>query len=62
MTCRECGKSVSATEAGLTMKLVDRAATEYLCYECLAKAFKTDRKALEDMARALREAGCTLFR
>ena len=62
MTCRECGKPVSADEAGLTKKLVDRAAAEYLCWDCLGKAFKTDRKALEDMVRRLREAGCTLFR
>ena len=61
MTCAKCGKAICHDEAGLTCKLVNRGATEYFCFDCLGGMFHASREQLEDMIRAYREAGCTLF-
>jgi len=61
MTCARCGRPISSDEAGLTRKLVNRGATELFCFDCLGGMFHASRDKLEDMIRAFREAGCTLF-
>ncbi|MBQ6564411.1 MAG: hypothetical protein K6A68_03460 [Clostridiales bacterium] len=61
MTCTECGKTVTRDEEGLTRKLINRGATQFYCYECLARRFRITVPALRDMAEAFRAAGCTLF-
>ena len=59
--CRECGKALSRDETGLTRKLINRGCTEFYCYDCLGRMFKTDRKALEELVESFRRSGCTLF-
>ena len=61
MKCARCGAPLSHDEEGLTRKLVSRGAKELYCYACLGVLFKATRKQLEEMVRAFREAGCTLF-
>ncbi len=60
-TCRICGAPVSADEIGLTRKLFGRAATEYLCLDCIAEHFKVPRENLLIKIEQYRENGCTLF-
>lgn len=61
MTCAECGKQLVRDEIGMTRKLINRGATRFLCYACLARKFRLTVPALEEMAEGFREAGCTLF-
>ena len=61
MTCAKCGAPISSDEAGLTRKLVNRGAVELFCFDCLGAMFHATRAQLDEMIRAYREAGCTLF-
>ena len=61
LTCEKCGRPLGRDEVGLTRKLVNRGATQYLCYECLARTFEVTREELERKVREFREMGCTLF-
>lgn len=61
LTCARCGREIGRDEVGLTRKLVNRGATQYLCYECLARTFEVTREELERKVREFREMGCTLF-
>lgn len=59
--CRQCGAPLSRDEVGLTKKLINRGATEYLCYRCLARHFAVTVEVLQQKAAEFREMGCTLF-
>ena len=61
MQCCFCQAALSRNEVGLTKKLINRGAAEYLCYACLARKFSVDIQALKNMAEAFRASGCTLF-
>lgn len=60
-SCAKCGKTLTGDEIGLTRKLVNRGATEFMCIDCLAAAFGTSRANLEAMVERFRESGCSLF-
>ncbi len=57
----KCGAPLSPDEVGLTKKLVNRGATEYLCFACLGSHFRLSRETLDDFVRQFRERGCSLF-
>ena len=59
--CRQCGAPLSRDEVGLTKKLINRGATQYLCIDCLAKKFEVTREDLEKKIEEFRQMGCTLF-
>lgn len=59
--CRECGAPLTRDEVGLTKKLINRGAVEYLCYPCMAARFAVTVEALEKKVVEFREMGCTLF-
>ncbi len=59
--CKQCGTALKTVEVGLTMKLIDRGAKEYLCLDCLAAFFSCDRELLLKKAEQFRKQGCTLF-
>ena len=61
MRCSVCGAALSRDEVGLTKKLVNRGATAFLCYACLAAKYRVTVPCLKDMAEAFRASGCTLF-
>ncbi|MBQ8954308.1 MAG: hypothetical protein IJ048_09340 [Clostridia bacterium] len=61
MTCARCGRPISRDEAGLTRKLINRAAEDLYCFDCLGGLFHISRDKLQEMADAFRAAGCTLF-
>ena len=48
--CVKCGKELSPIDVGLSKKLINRGATEFLCKACL-----------DEKVRAFRAAGCVLF-
>ena len=59
--CGKCQKPLSMDEIGLHKKIVNREAEQFLCIDCLAEHFKTDREELFEMIERFRKAGCTLF-
>jgi uncharacterized protein YlaI len=61
MQCIVCGKDLTYNEIGLTKKLINRGAEEFLCIECLSKRFNVPVKRLEEKIIEFREQGCSLF-
>ncbi len=59
--CRQCGASLTRDEVGLTKKLINRGAVEYLCYRCMAERFEVTEEELRRKVEEFREMGCTLF-
>ena len=59
--CRQCGAALTRDEVGLTKKLINRGATAYLCYACLAARFAVTVEVLKQKVADFREMGCTLF-
>ena len=59
--CKQCGAPVDADEEGLTKKLINRGATEYLCLDCLAAFFGCTTDRLREKAEQFRRQGCALF-
>lgn len=59
--CKNCGKEVSFNEIGLSKKLINRGATEFFCFDCLAKTFNCEKQLLENKIEQFKKQGCTLF-
>ena len=59
--CRLCGASLSHDEVGLTKKLINRGAVEFLCFGCMAEHFSVTVELLKEKVEQFREMGCTLF-
>lgn len=59
--CMQCGADLSADEIGLHRKLVNRGATEYLCFDCLARHFSVDKSRFPEMIEKFKADGCSLF-
>ncbi len=59
--CKTCGRELTRDEIGLTKKLINRGATEFLCLACLAKKFDMTEKECQTLIAHFREAGCHLF-
>lgn len=59
--CRQCGADLTRDEVGLTKKLINRGASEFLCYGCMAAHFDVTVEVLRQKATEFREMGCTLF-
>ena len=62
LTCTRCGRPLEKDEAALTKKLINRAATQFYCIDCLAQMFEVTRQDLEKKIVEFRQMGCTLFR
>ena len=59
--CIKCLKELSNNEIGLTKKLINRGATEFMCIDCLAERFKVTPERLQEKIEEFKEAGCLLF-
>ncbi|MBR6766029.1 MAG: hypothetical protein IKM06_06045 [Clostridia bacterium] len=59
--CIVCGKALTKNDIGLTKKLINRGAEEFLCIECLSKKFNVPVKRLEEKIQEFKEQGCLLF-
>lgn len=62
MACVKCGKQLGGDDIGLTKKLINRGATEFMCIDCLAEKFNCSRELLEKKIEQFRASGCTLFK
>ena len=59
--CKICGRELDRDEIGLTKKLINRGATEFLCMTCLAEKFDMTEAECQTLIDHFREAGCHLF-
>ncbi|MBR6531138.1 MAG: hypothetical protein IKT61_01395 [Clostridia bacterium] len=59
--CKNCKKTLTSDEIGLTKKLINRGSTEFYCMDCLADVFKCDKSLLEKKIEQFRKQGCVLF-
>ncbi len=59
--CIICSKELSGNEIGLTKKLINRGATEFMCIDCLAEKFKVTPERLREKIEEFKESGCLLF-
>lgn len=61
MTCMKCDRELSQNDIGAHKRLVNRAATAYMCRYCLAEYFGCSVARIEAQIQRFRAAGCTLF-
>jgi len=59
--CKTCGRELTRDEIGLTKKLINRGATEFLCMTCLAEKFDMTEAECQTLIEHFRDAGCHLF-
>ena len=59
--CKQCGGVVTGDEIGLTKKLINRGAEEFMCVDCLAAYFRVTPDLLREKIEQYRSMGCTLF-
>ena len=59
--CVQCGGGMTADEAALNFKFVNRQAKEFLCPACLSARTGMTTKYLLDMIVVFRKQGCQMF-
>ncbi len=59
--CKNCGRALSGDEIGLTQKMINRGATEFMCITCLSKFFSCEEELLLKKIEEFRALGCMLF-
>lgn len=59
--CKNCGRTLTADEIGLTMKMINRGATEWMCIQCLSEFFSCEEELLYKKIEEFRALGCMLF-
>lgn len=59
--CIKCGCQISSDDIGLTKKLINRGATEFMCKSCLAEKFSCTTELLDKKIEQFRKQGCSLF-
>ncbi|MEN1986373.1 MULTISPECIES: hypothetical protein [Paenibacillus] len=61
--CTSCSVPLSSDDVGIYIKLVSRAAQQFLCIDCLGVKLNCGREPIEKLIRYFRESGnCALFR
>lgn len=61
MTCKQCGRPLTADEIALHKRLVNRGAAAHLCLTCLAGYFGCSEDVLQEKIAYFRRIGCLLF-
>ena len=56
-----CGRPVTADEAAMTKKLINRGTKESMCTLCLAAHFDVTRDDILERMAYFKEMGCMLF-
>ena len=59
--CTCCGAALTRNDIGVTKKLINRGAEEFMCIPCLAKKFKVDEELIHKKIDEWRTMGCMLF-
>lgn len=61
-SCAHCGTPLKSDEVALTKKMISRMITHYFCLDCLAAAYSTTRRQLQELIDYYHRTGeCTLF-
>ena len=56
-----CGRELTSDEIAIYRRMVNRAASEYLCISCFAREFSVTEELIRQKIRHFKEMGCTLF-
>ena len=59
--CKNCGRELLGDEIGLTRKMINRGATEFMCLDCLSKYIGVSQEELLRKAEYFKKMGCVLF-
>lgn len=59
--CKICARPLTADEIGLTKKMINRGATEWMCIKCLSDYFGCEEALLYRKIEEFRDMGCMLF-
>ena len=59
--CMKCGAELKNVEVGLTKKMINRGATQYMCLTCLSEFTGVSEEALLMKAEQFKKMGCILF-
>ena len=59
--CKKCSRPLTGDEIGLTKKLINRGATEFLCLKCLSREFGVEEKRLREKIEEFRKSVCSLY-
>ena len=59
--CKNCGAVLDRNDIGMTRKMVNRGAKDFLCLDCLAHHFGVSRETLLEKIAEFKAMGCTLF-
>ena len=59
--CQGCGCRLAADERAIYRRLISRAASRFLCIDCLAKRFGCTRELIEEKIAYYKSIGCNLF-
>lgn len=59
--CKNCKKELSSDEISLYLKMVNRAAQDFICKECLAAELRVTTELLDERIEYFRSSGCALF-
>lgn len=59
--CIKCGAKLSGDDIGITKKLINRGATEFMCIHCIAEYFGVSEELVRKKIEEYRAYGCSLF-
>lgn len=59
--CFLCQAELTADERALYARLIDRCASEFLCYDCLAQKLNVPKEALIEKVELFKSQGCAMF-
>ena len=59
--CKQCGRELTPDEVAVTKKLINRAAEEFYCVDCLAEHFEVTPQVIRERIEYFKKIGCTLF-
>lgn len=59
--CKNCSSLLEKDEIALTKKLMNRGATQFYCFHCLAAHFEVSVPDLKQKVLEFKQMGCTLF-
>lgn len=59
--CEGCGKSISADEVALNLKLFGMQIGRFFCIDCMARRLNTESERLREFIVRFKKNGCTYF-
>lgn len=59
--CRDCGRTLTKDEVGLSKKIISVDTEEFLCLNCMSESLGCEIEDLIVKIDEFKEQGCTLF-